>query len=62
MTLTSDVLLSQVKPSRMRCSCVGPCTGYDSCSNCPPLIVFAVIANYEGAVSISDASGSPNDD
>ena len=30
--------------SNEQCNCVGPCTGYSTRSNCPPLIVLAVIA------------------
>jgi len=59
MTLASDPLKSDVKPARMTCSCLGTCTGYDSCCNCPPLIVFAVLANCAAAAApvVSDASG-----
>ena len=28
-----------------QCTCPGPCTGYDSCADCPPLIVLAVLAS-----------------
>lgn len=32
-----------------RCDCVGPCSGYGTCSNCPPLIVLAVLVAPEVA-------------
>ena len=31
------------------CTCKGPCTGYQTKSNCPPLIVIATLALSEGA-------------
>lgn len=35
--------------SREFCACVGPCRGYDTCSNCPPLIVLAVLTSSQTA-------------
>ena len=35
--------------------CTGTCTGYDSCSNCPPLIVLAVNA-VQKVAAIAPAS------
>jgi hypothetical protein len=32
------------------CVCVGPCTGYDTRSNCPPLIVLTVLAQSEPVI------------
>jgi hypothetical protein len=34
------------------CVCVGPCTGYDTRSNCPPLIVLAVLAQPESVTQL----------
>jgi len=34
------------------CICVGPCTGYDTRSNCPPLIVLAVLAQSEPVIQL----------
>jgi predicted metal-binding protein len=31
--------------SNEHCNCVGPCTGYSTRSNCPPLIVLAVLVS-----------------
>jgi hypothetical protein len=57
MTLASDPLVADIKQSRTICSCVRACTGYDSRSNCPPLIVFAVLVNCPVPAPIfSDAS------
>ncbi|WP_433964878.1 hypothetical protein [Tunturiibacter gelidiferens] len=35
--------------SRELCACVGPCSGYNTCSNCPPLIVLAVLSCSQAA-------------
>lgn len=60
MTLASDSLTLDVKLFCEVGSCVGPCTGYDSCSNCPPLIVLAVFADYATTVPVVyDLSGEP---
>lgn len=32
-------------------ACAGTCTGYDTCSNCPPLIVLAILANSRTVTS-----------
>jgi hypothetical protein len=34
------------------CVCVGPCAGYDTRSNCPPLIVLAVLAQSEPVIQL----------
>jgi hypothetical protein len=60
MTLASGSLVIDVKPSSEVCACVGPCTGYDSCSNCPPLIVLAVLADSDSTIPIAhNPSGQP---
>jgi predicted metal-binding protein len=33
------------------CACSGPCTGYATRSNCPPLIVLAVAAVAQAATA-----------
>lgn len=33
--------------SNAQCKCVGPCTGYGTHSDCPPLIVLAVLVVNE---------------
>jgi predicted metal-binding protein len=37
--------------SNEHCNCLGPCTGYRTRSNCPPLIVLAVLVVNETAIS-----------
>ncbi len=44
--------------SNGQCSCVGPCTGYSTRSNCPPLIVLAVIAVSDAASSDAKRSAA----
>lgn len=36
------------------CVCVGPCAGYDTRSNCPPLIVLAVLAQSEPVIQATN--------
>jgi hypothetical protein len=38
MTPISKLLTSHVRRFQATCRCVGPCTGYDSRSSCPPLL------------------------